>query len=424
MRTSDKAAFISFLNVFFEFITLIKHFLRFVSGVVAVVSLFYLACNLRRIFLSRFFWLPTLYACYLAFYEFFCPNPLFDTSHNYYLLIAGFVKYFCPIGMFLSLVSNSDYRAFKRFVMWSGIFLAVMAILTIRADIGTSRVMVGLNNGRNIDSMYAAVDAVYTGAWGYASIHSIPFVVFGALICVRQSGRGKTRWIMLIFSVLYFIAVIRSGFGTAGLLSLLLIAFSIVKVKHLIPFLCFLVFTGIIFAIFWKMGTIGEVSQWAAMQFEEGNVITSKLEEIAMANRGNVQGDAFERVERYKESIDGFCMHPFLGGGWKTLKGGHAYILDMFAVQGICGFLMFMICYLGVFLKIQSFLPRSLRNFYSIGFLVSLTMMSLKNLSYISHASVLFFIMPSFMVLREDYYEEISCRVRQYLQLPPKPVLF
>lgn len=410
--------FTGILLVFTCYVPILKYLMRSLMLVVTLYALLFLLYKLPRFYMSRFFWIPVAFFVYRFFIawvwgHYDMGNSL---STGVYVLLAEVLGLIVASGLFLALVSSGDYKCFRTFIYISIGFLLLFAIFTIRAEVGTARDF-GSTDG-SYYAMQRAADNIMTGTLDYATIHTLPFVIFG-LIYSAKSMQVKGKAYFYIGGLLMLLAVYRSAFTLATLFALVLLIIAFVPQRRIAVSLIGIGFLLVLFGVFLKVGLVTEMLMgFRSLISESDSVsITGKVDELISLSKGVAIGDGATRLDLYTLSLKSFCKSP-LWGNFDAELGGHAFLLDYLGREGLLGVAIWCLFYVNYFLKIKAVLSKSLRTPYVVAFVSFIGIISLKAAWMRTYGFALYLIVPSLLLIQEKLYYETSYRVRRYLRLP------
>jgi hypothetical protein len=291
-------------------------------------------------------------------------------------------------------------------------------VITIFADVGASRMNMATAEMVSFDAMIETYQTSRSGVMMYSAIHTLPFLLVGAVVASKYSYPNKGIKILLIsFSFLILLTIIRSGFGYATGIALALLVLTLIGTRHLGVLITALVISAIIGIILLKTGVVISFLEYVQEGIGYGNVIGEKASEIICIIEGRETGNFDTRIEKYSQSWATFKLHPLFGGERKGL-GGHAYWIDVLGEWGIIGFLPEIILFLCRFRFLYTKLPMPHEYYLFFIFVFYMILSSVKAKAFDAQNRVIFLFALTLLLLREDVFYYVSNKMRRVFMIP------
>ncbi len=412
----------------------------FISGLLLVISAISPARTLIRLFALICFAFAIMTIMSQGRYKKVIPRSLFVSGLLFIFTrsIMGFIKgngaivlfvrdtigemlfLFLPIAILCAMLAWMEYAQFRRFVLTVIILCVPFLLLTIRADVGSSRMQMAVAEMISVDAMIETYEMSRSGVMMYSQIHSLPFLVVSSVMLVRHLNSKKEKIGAALFTALVLLALIRSGFGYAIALSLVLVVMSFVGSRHF-PILIgtFLVLLVIGFFLI-KTGVIVAALEMVQNGFGYSNVIGEKAGEIAAIIRGEETSDFETRKIMYGLSWDSFCENPFFGAHSWVGIGGHAYWLDMLGRWGFVGFFFEALMFGTACHFVCKWLPKLQVYYFLLIFVSFIFICSVKAKGFDTQNPVIFLMAVPMLLFRADDFYAASNNIRRMFRFPPR----
>ena len=323
-----------------------------------------------------------------------------------------------PIGLFCAIVAYVDYKQFLRFVIVSVLMTIPFLVITIFADVGTSRMNMATAEMISFDAMIETYQTSRSGVMMYSAIHTLPFLLVGAVVASKYSYSNKgIKILLMFFSFLILFAIIRSGFGYATGIALALLVLTLIGTRHLGVLMGGLVILAIIVLILLKSGLLCSCLEYIQQGIGHDNVIGGKAGEIISIIEGRDAGDFNARIEKYSQSWATFKLYPFFGGDLRDV-GGHAYWIDILGQWGVLGFLPEMIMFLYGFGFLHTKFPMPHKYYLFFIFVFYMILSSVKAKAFDAQNPVIFLFALTLLLLREDVFYYVSNKMRRVFMIP------
>lgn len=216
---------------------------------------------------------------------------------------------------------------------------------------GASRFLVSVGNNRLTSVSATATDfenakiVGEVGLAGYQLVYVTAFAIPGLLWATLKIHNRKIRVLCGCAAIAGMATVFKCGLQT--------------PILTLFAGLCFLVF-ALLFKARRSILVLGSLAMlavalfiahpkvysflakplMAASEMTDKGVYKGRLVSLAEAVQGDKMTYAYERYRLQVESWEGFCEHPFIGGGTKARAGGHSELLDTMSFFGLIGLIL------------------------------------------------------------------------------------
>lgn len=305
---------------------------------------------------------------------------------------ANFMEYALPILMFLTAISINDLRIYRVIVVFAVSTTLATMLLSINASMIYPDAIRGLVGATAIGDSAMAI--LYQRA-GVCSYGFAAMMMVVAPICMNLSKnyKGRKRYILYAITALglYFLYV--AGTTTPFLISLLMTAFAfLVKDLSFKRILITSAFIAIVVPVVLQF-----MSQMAIF---EGTNFEDRIADVSSVSAGreaDENGDLATRNELITKSISAIFESP-LFGSFTSTKGGHNYFLDLFALYGIFGMILYIAFFIKLVKKTISMISARYQSVYIICVASLLLLGILKWCSGIDYWLYTFFYIPCFLI--------------------------
>jgi len=344
------------------------------------------------------------------------------TSYYIRLTLGNMLYVFLSITVIFAIIAYADYKQFRKFVIAMLIMTFPFLLITIVADVGVSRTQMAVAVQISEQAVQEAEEVNRSGVMMYGAIHSLMFIAVAAVMQIRNLTVKRDKVLFALFAATVVLTVIRSGFGYATYVTILLVVLSLAGTKRLSMVLMWLAIAAILFLILWKTGVLVAILDAVQQGFGYQNVIGSKAEELAAILGGRVHeaSDFYGRFDIYDRSWQEFLRHPFWGTDNQTRLGGHAYWIDMLGQWGFTGFVVEALMHFVAYRYVLKALPRGVKYYFVICVVAFVGICLVKNGAFHAQVPILFGMAVPMLLLREDDFYVTSNNIRRMFRLPPR----
>lgn len=338
------------------------------------------------------------------------------------LTFGNMLYVFLSIAVIFAIVAYADYKQFRKFVVAMLIMTFPFLLITIAADVGTSRTQMAVAVQISEQAVQEAEEINRSGAMMYGAIHSIMFIAVASVMQARHLLSKRDKVFAALFAAIVLLTIVRSGFGYATYITILLVVLSLAGAKRLSMVIIGLGISAIIFLVLWKSGVLVAILEAIQQGFGYQNAIGSKAEEMAAILGGRVQEatDFYGRLDIYDMSWQGFLSHPFWGADGQTRLGGHAYWIDVLGRWGFTGFFVEALMYFVAFHYVLKVLPRGVKYYFVICVVAFVGICFVKAGAFHAQVPILFGMAVPMLLFREDDFYTASNNIRRMFRLPPR----
>lgn len=232
------------------------------------------------------------------------------------------------------------------------------------------------------------------GIASYGIIHSIPMLFPFVIFKIKNTKIQPYRFMWIVVLIVLFYFILNVSFGTALILSLLIIPLSFILSDNKKRNLFTLFFSLILLSLFVNNTFVIEVLNRSLPLFE-GTAMEYKIVDIQSSLLANeVEGQLSTRSNLYESTWKTFFTHPIFGTGSQNDVGGHAFIVDFLAWFGIVGVIPLVLLFLELFKTIFKSLPSQTRVYYFMCIIPFILLSFLKGTPYYEQLLYLFIVLP------------------------------
>ncbi len=246
------------------------------------------------------------------------------------------------------------------------------------------------------------------GIANYGMIHGIPTLLplFVYLFKKEKTLFLKILWLLLI-AIFYYLIIV-SGFGTALILSTLILIASVLvsdnKRKNLLLF-GILILIGILFI---NKEFIINSLDWVKGYFVD-SAIYDKIVDIQYSIQTNdFEGQLNTRGNLYADSWNTFYKYPIIGSPYQSDAGGHLFIADFLAWFGIVGTLPLILFFYYSFRRIYLIIENHQKIYYVLALLPFIILSFVKAVPFFEQVLYLLVFIPAVFLLKKDTVKDIS----------------
>lgn len=344
------------------------------------------------------------------------------TSYYIRLTLSNLLYVCFIIVIVFAIIAYADFRQFKKFVITMLIMTFPFLLITIMADVGVSRTQMAAAVNISQQAMQEAEEFNRSGIMMYGAIHSLMFIAVASVMQIRHLTLKRDKVLSALFAATVVLTVIRSGFGYATYITLMLVVLSLVGAKNLSMVVMWLAMVAVLFLILWKTGVLVSILEAVQQGFGYQNAIGSKAQELAaiLSGRAHEAFDFSGRLEIYGRSWREFLSHPFWGTDDQTRLGAHAYWIDVLGQWGFTGFIVEALMHFVAFRYVLKVLPKGVKYYFAICVVAFVGICLVKAGAFHAQVPILFGMAVPMMLFREDDFYVASNNIRRMFRLPPR----
>lgn len=218
------------------------------------------------------------------------------------------------------------------------------------------------------------------GVAGYGLMSLSPLLIPLIVYNFKNIKNRYSKILIILFIVILYYAVINSNLATAIIFLNLLLIISIIISKNkgknyfvlIIAFMMAMVITVIDFTGFLVI----------VRDLFDSDFIRSKIDDIITTLQyGYMTGQVGDRTDLYSVSINTFLNNPVVPDIKELKIGGHAYLIDKFAVIGLFGMIPYVMFIYYCFERIYKQIKDEARIYYIVSIVGMIMLMFVKNIS-------------------------------------------
>lgn len=253
-------------------------------------------------------------------------------------VIGQIAIYLLFIGYLMNEWYEEDWSTFKLIIP---ILLAILAywnyrsIIVLMSDPNAARAVV-----RNDET---ALHYIKMGVGGYGMTYAQVCIAPAIVSWILHSFKKKPLFfaIGVIWAVSYYQYISLAGYSIAVAATVIgLIILLLYNRKEVAPAL--IISSLLVILVVYLIG-YNESFRNMLLRFFDGTTVARKINDITTTAETDETADSiYQRIKRYRASLQTMLHYPIVGSWWKGGAGGHSAILDTFAQYGLFGGLMYL----------------------------------------------------------------------------------
>lgn len=281
--------------------------------------------------------------------------------------------------LYLIISRNEKDNIFNKLLLYSFIIIIIITtFLSYQLDNlmpGIIRAAVNYENEEELQQFYLH------GLAPYSLPHALPVLIPPCLMVIKRPFKSLHRVFAIVFLLtIIFLVTLSQSFGAFLSVLFTLVISLLIKEGGLSQNIRILVFSSIIILfISTDMVQLAVVDFFKGF-FESDSKMYLKLDELAagivMDNISEVSGNRGNLLE---QTIQAIVRNPIFGVNDKSY-GNHTALLDRWACYGLVGFIPLLLFIYNIIKTTLKEIPHNLQSYYIVGVLMSLVMMSTKNM--------------------------------------------
>ncbi len=244
----------------------------------------------------------------------------------------------------------------------------------------------------------------------YKFTHSLPVLIPALVFAVLRSNKKNiSRFFAFITLVAVLLLIYVSYSATAFLLAFfaLLASLLVSKKSARITFVRLLFFTIFVLLFIISLNLIFDLNDYiSSLEGADSNIYADRLLDVkSFSESGEATGDLGGRIDKYSLSVS--AMESNIIWGTNLPTGEHSAMLDRLACLGLLGWIPYVVYIIMNTITQKRWMSKSASQFYIIGVVIALLMLTTKNMSGWDMWFMYFCLMPVLLWFYSFDYETL-----------------